>query len=56
MNSLTFSNRDFAVTSGGLVAGDVLDVRVSIVCTDAATATAVTPAIAAIDYLLDIKG
>jgi hypothetical protein len=56
MNSLTFSEKTFAVTSGALVAGDILDVRMTIVCTDAATGTAVTPAVAAIDLVCDIKG
>lgn len=56
MNSLTFGNKDFSITSSGLTAGDVFDVRVAIACTDAASGTAVTPTIAAIDLLCDIKG
>jgi hypothetical protein len=42
--------------ASGVVAGDVLDVRIAIACNDAATGTAVTPTIAAIDLLADIKG
>lgn len=56
INSLTFGNKDFDLTATTLSPGDWLDVRVSIACTDAATVTAVTPAIAAADLLVDIKG
>ena len=56
MNSLTFSAKAFTITATSLAAGDVLDVRIAIACTDAATGTAVTPTIAAIDLLCDIKG
>jgi hypothetical protein len=56
INSLTFAEKSFTVTAGSLSAGDVLDIRISIACNDAATGTAVTPAIAAIDLLCDIKG
>lgn len=56
MNSLVFSTKTFAITSSGFEPGDVLDVRIAITCTDAATATAVIPTIGAIDLLCDIKG
>lgn len=56
MNSLTFGPKNFLITSTALVPGDVLDVRVAIACTDAATVTAVIPKIAAITCLCDIKG
>ena len=56
MNSLVFANKEFTITPGSLVAGDTFDVRVAIACTDAATGTAVTPTIAAIDLMCDIKG
>jgi hypothetical protein len=56
INSLTFAERAFELTASGLAAGDVLDIRVSIACTDAATATAVIPSIAQIRLSLDIKG
>jgi len=56
INSLTFAAKNFLITPSGLVAGDVLDVRVAIACNDAATATVVAPKIAAIDLLCDIKG
>ena len=56
INSLVFAAIPFTITSSGLVAGDVFDVRVAIACNDSATGTAVTPTIAAIDLLCDIKG
>lgn len=56
INSVTFANYDFTITAGALLPGDRLDIRIVIACNDGATATAVTPAIAAIDLLLDIKG
>jgi len=55
INSLTFAAKAFTITPTGLVAGDVFDVRIAITCNDAATATAVTPTIASIDLLADIK-
>jgi hypothetical protein len=56
INSLVFSAKAFTITPSGLTAGDVLDVRLTIACNDAATGTAVTPTIAGIDLLCDIKG
>lgn len=56
INSLTFAAKTFAITPSLLVAGDVLDIRITITCTDAATATAVTPVIAGLDATFDIRG
>lgn len=56
INSLTFAEKTFLITSSGLSAGDVLDVRVVIACNDAATGTAVIPTIAGLDFTCDIKG
>lgn len=56
MNSLVFAAKAFTITPSGLTAGDVLDVRLTIACNDAATGTAVTPTIAGIDLLCDIRG
>lgn len=56
INSTTFAEKTFDLTSSGRVPGDVIDVRMSIACTDAATGTAVIPAIAALQLKLDIKG
>ena len=56
INSLVFAAKAFTITPSGLVAGDVLDVRITIAVNDAATATAVTPTIAGIDLLADIRG
>ena len=56
MNSLTFANKDFAITATGLAAGDVLDVRLAIACNDAATGTAVEPSIGEVKLLCDTRG
>lgn len=56
INSLTFGAKAFTITATSLAAGDVFDVRIAIACNDAATGTAVTPTIASIDVLCDIKG
>ena len=56
INSLVFGDKVFSITPSGFVAGDILDVRITIACVDAATGTAVKPTIGAIDLLCDIKG
>lgn len=56
INSVTFADKSFTITSTSLEKGDVLDIRIAIACNDAATATAVTPTIANIDFAIDIKG
>jgi hypothetical protein len=56
MNSLTFADLDFDLTPSTLDAGTILDVRISVTCTDAATGTAVTPAIAGARIEVDLKG
>lgn len=56
INSTTFADKDFAVTPTVLVPGDLLDVRIAITCTDAATGTAVIPTIGAAKLLADVKG
>ena len=56
INSLTFASKAFTITPSALSAGDVLDVRITIACNDGASGTAVTPTIAGIDLLCDIKG
>lgn len=56
INSLTLAEKTFAITATTLAPGDLLDVRVTIACNDAATGTAVTPTIAGFDLVCDIKG
>jgi len=56
INSTSFAAKNFDLTSAGLSPGDMLDIRISIACTDAATVTAVIPAIAHLALALDIKG
>ena len=56
MNSLTFGSDDFTITPTTLGPGDFLDVRVAIICNDAATGTAVIGCISSVELLCDIKG
>lgn len=56
INSLTFAEKAFAITSTALNPGDVLDIRVAIACNDAATVTAVEPVIGQITLKCDIRG
>lgn len=49
INSLTFANYDFTITPTGLVAGQMLNIRLKLTGTDAATATAVLAAIAHVE-------
>lgn len=55
INSTTFAAKSFTITSSTISPGDVLDVRITIACVDAATATAVTPSIAGLDLVCDVK-
>lgn len=55
INSLTFADKTFTITAATIGPGDVLDVRITITCTDAATGTAVTPTIAGLDLVCDVK-
>ena len=56
INSLTPANVDFTILASGVDPGDLLDVRLSIACTDAATGTAVTPVIYSVTLLCDTRG
>lgn len=56
INSLTYANKDFTITSTGLVAGDVLDIRMTIVVTDSGTGTAVIGSVGKTNLLVDLKG
>lgn len=56
INSLTDADKDFVITPTGLSAGDVLDIRLTIVVVDAATGAAVIADIGALEMLVDIKG
>lgn len=49
INSLTFGNKDFTVTPTGLVAGQLLNLRMVIAGTDSATATAVLGTVATVE-------
>jgi len=56
INSLTFGDKDFSITAAGLVAGDLLDVRVSIAVVDGATATAVIGAFGSLELICQVRG
>lgn len=56
INSLTFSNRDFSLTSSSLSPGSLLDVRVTIAITDAATVGSVYGAISALELVCTTRG
>lgn len=56
MNSVTPTDFDFAITPDDVVAGDILEIRISITCNDAATGTAVTPVIYKTALLYDARG
>lgn len=56
INDLSDADFDFTITPTGLTAGDVLDIRLTVVVADSATGTAVIADIGAIEMLVDIKG
>ncbi len=56
INSLTDANKDFTVTPATLNPGDTLDIRMTVLVNDAATATAVIGQIGSVELLLDVKG
>lgn len=55
-NSLTPANFDFTVTPTGVVAGDVLDIRLKAYIVDSATGTAVKIDVNKVSVLTDIRG
>jgi len=56
MNSLTAANYDFTLSTGSVEPGDLIECRMTITCNDAATATAVTPAVYKVALLCDTRG
>ena len=56
INSLTTANFDFTITTTSLTDGDILDLRITVAITDAATATAVYGQIYGIQIMRDTKG
>lgn len=56
INSLTAANYDFMIDAATVDPGDLLECRLSIACNDAASATAVTPAIYKVSLLCDTRG
>ncbi len=55
VNSLTFANQDFTITSSGLSPGDILDVLITTAVDDNATGTAVIMAISWAHLLCDVR-
>lgn len=56
MNSFTAANYDFTLSGSGVNPGDLIECRLSIACNDAASATAVTPAVYKVSLLCDTRG
>jgi hypothetical protein len=56
MNSLTVANYEFTLSSGSIDPGDLIEVRLSIACNDAASATAVTPVVYEVALVADTRG
>lgn len=56
INSLTFADKDFELSTSTLNPGDWLDCRIALLVNDAATGTAVIGAIGAIELMCDIQG
>lgn len=56
MNSLTASDKDFFIDGPSVNPGDLLLCRLTILCNDTATATAVTPTVSSVVLLCDTRG
>ncbi len=56
INSTTDANYDFTITPTGLVSGDVLDIRLTVLVNDAATGTAVIGEVGHVELLCDVRG
>lgn len=56
IRSTTFAEKQFALTSAALTAGDILDIKVTMIINDAATGTAVIGAFRAAEIYTTIKG
>lgn len=56
MNSLTAANYDFTINGASVEPGDLIECRLAIACNDAASATAVTPAVYKVSLLCDTRG
>lgn len=55
INSLVFSDVDFAINASSLSPGDILDVRITTAVNDTATATAVIAGITSAKMILDVR-
>ena len=55
INSLTFADKTFAVTSTVMRGGDIVDLRLTVAVNDAATGTAVIAMVGAVELQCDIR-
>jgi hypothetical protein len=55
INSTTFADINFTVTATGLIAGDILDIRITTAVNDAATETAVIAGITSAKLVCDVR-
>ncbi len=56
INSLTYADKDFVLDAATLAPGDTIDIQMSVLVNDAATATAVIACVGGVELLLDVKG
>ncbi len=56
INSLTYGNKDFVITATDLVAGDLLDIKMTMIVTDSGTGTAVIGSVGKLFLLVDLRG
>lgn len=54
--STTFTDKDFTITPTAVVAGDMLQIRMTMAITDTATGTAVIGAVESVKILYDVRG
>jgi hypothetical protein len=56
MNSLSAANYDFTINATGVDPGQLIECRLTIASNDAATGTAVIPAVYKVSLLCDTRG
>ncbi len=56
INSTTMDDIDFALSSAALEPGQLLDIRMTVICNDAATVSAVIPSVFSVELRVDTRG
>ncbi len=56
INSLAYADKDFVLNAATLAPGDTIDIQISVLVNDAATATAVIAVVGGVELLIDTKG